>query len=101
RGGDQTVGYLSAVHPRLSKDLKLPGDATVAELSLGALLQSAKLVPTQQAVSTFPSIQRDLNLIVDEAVQWASLEHAVRAAVGTELTAVNYKETYRNPAKDG
>jgi len=25
----------------------------------------------------------------------------VRAAVGTELAAVNYKETYRDPAKDG
>lgn len=101
RGGDQTVGYLSAAHPRLMKELKLPGEVTVAELSLGALLQSAKLVPTQRSVSTFPSIQRDLNLIVDESVQWASLENAVRAAVGTELAAVTYKETYRDPAKDG
>lgn len=99
--GGRSVGFLSMIDPRLCKELKLQGEAAAAELSLAALLQSAKLVPTQQSVSAFPSIQRDLNLIVDESVRWASLERAVRAAVGTELAAVNYKETYRNPAKDG
>jgi phenylalanyl-tRNA synthetase beta chain len=95
------IGYLSGIDPQLCRELKLQSEATAFELSLSALFESARLVPQQQAVSAFPSIQRDLNLIVDESVRWASLEGAVRAAVGTELAAVNYKETYRNPAKDG
>lgn len=100
-GDGQTLGYLSVIDPQLCKQLKLPGEATAAELALGALLDAAKLVPTQRSVSAYPSIQRDLNLIVDESVRWASLEQAVRSAVGTELAAVNYRETYRNPEKDG
>ncbi|HBJ33527.1 MAG TPA: phenylalanine--tRNA ligase subunit beta, partial [Planctomycetaceae bacterium] len=100
-GPDSQLGFISVIDPKLCKDLKLPGEATAAELSIGSLLGVAKLVPTQKMVSAYPSILRDLNLIVDEAVRWSSLEHAVRAAVGTELAAVHYKETYRDPAKDG
>jgi len=101
RGNDSAIGYVSVIDSKLCKDLKLPGEATTAELSLGSLLDVAQLVPTQRMVSAYPSILRDLNLIVDESVRWSSLENAVRAAVGNELAAVNYKETYRNPAKDG
>jgi len=101
RGPESQLGFISVIDPKLCKDLKLPGEATAAELSIGSLLSVAQLVPTQKLVSAYPSILRDLNLIVDESVRWANLEHAVRAAVGTELKAVNYKETYRDPARDG
>lgn len=100
-GGAERLGYLGVIDDRLSREWKLPGETVVAELSLVGMLRHACLVPAQQAVSPFPSIQRDLNLIVSESVRWADLEAAVRAAVGAELAAVTYRETYRNPAKDG
>lgn len=100
-GPECQLGVISVIDPKICKDLKLPGEATAAELSIGALLTAAQLVPKQKSVSSYPSIQRDLNLIVDESVRWASLESAVRSAVGTELAAVHYKETYRDPARDG
>ncbi|TVP99513.1 MAG: phenylalanine--tRNA ligase subunit beta [Planctomycetaceae bacterium] len=100
-GGDEPLGYLGVISPRLAKTLKLPGETTAAELSLVGLLKHAVLVPAQQAISPFPSIQRDLNLILAESIRWADLEAAVRAAAGPELAAVTYRETYRDPAKDG
>lgn len=95
------LGYLAVIDAALGKELKLPGETSVAELSIPGLLRHATLVPTQKSISPFPSIQRDLNLIVAETIRWADLESAVRAAVGGELAGVTYRETYRDPAKDG
>ncbi len=99
--GNRTVGYQGKIDPQAVRELKLPGQVVVAELSLVALLEQSHLVPTQKGVNPFPAIIRDLNLVVAEAVRWSALEHAVRAAVGEELAAVHYRETYRDAKRDG
>ena len=38
---------------------------------------------------------------MNESVRWSELENVVRAAVGAELAAVDYRETYRDENKDG
>ena len=99
--GDVEVGYLGSVDAKVLKRWKLSDPVVVAEVNLPTLLAQARLVPQQQAVSSFPSIQRDLNFVVAESVRWSDMEHVVRAAVGAELAAVTYRETYRDPSKDG
>ena len=99
--GEAKLGYLGVVDPKTLKQWKLPGDVVVAELSLPLLLNDAELVPQQKLVSTFPSVQRDLNFVLAEAVRWNDLENVVRSAVGDQLKAVTYRETYRDPEKDG
>lgn len=99
---DETlVGYLGTIDPKTAKSWKLPDQVVAAELSLTSLLEKARLVPQQQSVSQFPSIQRDLNLVMNESVRWNELESVVRSAVGTELADVRYQETYRDADRDG
>lgn len=98
---DQVLGYIGIVDPKLLKKHKLPQAAVAAELSLPTLLELAQLVPQQQAISTFPSIQRDLNFVVAESVAWSQMENVVRHAVGSELASIAYRETYRDAKKDG
>lgn len=98
---DDVVGYLAVIDPKLTKELKLPDTIAAAELSIPVLLKHASLVPIQKSISPFPSIHRDLNLIVQERVLWAELEQTVRGSVGRELVAVRYRETYRDPTRDG
>jgi phenylalanyl-tRNA synthetase beta chain len=99
--GDSLLGYLGVVDPKLLKTWKLAPPVVVAELSLPTLLDRSQLVPQQRPVSTFPSIQRDLNFVVAEAVRWSEMENVVRAAVGSDLAAVTYRETYRDEKRDG
>ncbi len=101
RLGETSFGFLGSVDERLLKRWKLPGPVVAAELSLGVLVGRAQLVPQQRAISPFPSIERDLNFVLDETVHWNALERTVRAAVGSELAGVTYRETYRDEAKDG
>lgn len=44
---------------------------------------------------------RDLNLVVAESVRWNELEAIVRKSGGECVEAVEYRETYRDPQKDG
>ena len=99
--GEQKLGYFGVVDPKTLKQWKLPGNVVVAELSMSVLLEDAQLVPQQKLVSTFPSVQRDLNFILAETVRWNELETVVRSAVGDQLKAVTYRETYRDAKKDG
>lgn len=98
---DKTVGYLGMVDPSTLKRWKLPAPVVVAELAINRLLESGNLVPKQRAVSAFPSIQRDLNFVLAESVRWSEMENVVRAAVGSELAQVTYRETYRDEKRDG
>ena len=95
------LGYLGIIDPKLLKKHKLPQAAVAAELSIPVLLETAQLVPQQYQVSQYPSVQRDLNFVVAESVAWSEMENVVRAAVGNELAGVTYRETYRDPKKDG
>lgn len=95
------LGFLGKIDRPLLKQLKLPGEVVVAELALPVLLERAELVPQQQPISQYPSIQRDLNFVLAESVRWSELERVVRSAVGADLAAISYRETYRDPDKDG
>jgi phenylalanyl-tRNA synthetase beta chain len=44
---------------------------------------------------------RDLNLVLDETCRWHQLSETVRFAGGDLLRDLQYRETYRDAAKDG
>jgi phenylalanyl-tRNA synthetase beta chain len=91
---DQRVGIVGSVREQLGK-------VTVCELNLTLLLSKAELVPQHTPISPFPGIARDLNLIMDEQVRWSDLEQGIRSAAGPSLVGIDYRETYRDPTKDG
>ncbi|QDV55648.1 phenylalanine--tRNA ligase subunit beta [Rosistilla oblonga] len=97
----ELIGYVGQLCPDVQKSLKLEKATTCFELNLDAMLAAAHLVPQFRSVSPFPSVSRDLNLVVDEAIRWVDLAASVRAAVGPVLADLKYVETYRDPAKDG
>ncbi len=101
RLGDRVIGVVGQLDDQIRMQLKLPAVVVLAELDLAVLLEHSSLVPQFRPVSAYPSIQRDLNFIVQESVRWADLQNSVRSAVGSELVAVRYRETYRDPSKDG
>ena len=97
----QVLGYVGEVSDAGRKQFGLRAAATCAELSLARLAELAQLTARVVPVSPYPSIARDLNLIVDESVRWAELLSSVRRAAGPDLETVAYRETYRDPQKDG
>jgi phenylalanyl-tRNA synthetase beta chain len=101
RLGETRLGFLGELAPAGLKLFGLRGPAAVLELDLAALAAAAQLAPRYEPASPYPTIARDLNLIVAEAVRWADLAATVTAAAGRDLERLEYLDTYRDPARDG
>ncbi len=81
--------------------LKIDADLSIGEIDLDLLLTHIELIPRLTPIVPYPVIQRDLNLIVDEAIRWQQLADVVVKAAGSTLIDCRYCETYRDPKKDG
>lgn len=98
---DQPLAYLGELSPKGYQATGLRARTAVAEINLSLLAKFARRTPQLKPLSSFPFVSRDLNLVVDETVDWRSLATTLRHAAGTLLESLDYKETYRDPAKDG
>ena len=95
------LGFVATVSQSGLKAFGLRGATTILELDIGVLADIAELIPQSAALSQFPAMERDLNLIVDEAIRWADLAGTVRTAAGDMLEKLDYLSTYRDAQKDG
>ncbi len=69
------VGFLGELHPRLQQAYELPKGAVVFQIELEPLLE--RELPSVNEVPKFQPLQRDIAVIVDEAVAYASIEAAI------------------------
>ena len=72
------IGHLGELHPRWRQQWDLPSAPVVFELALDAVL--ARKVPQAQPVPKHQPVERDIAVIVREAVSHAQLIDAVHAA---------------------
>ena len=94
-------GWLGEVSVSTRKKFGLRSRATVAEVDLMRLTELANLIPRHQHLSHFPPVSRDFNFMVDDSIYWDRIETAVRQAGGAIVEDVFYRETFRDPEKDG
>lgn len=99
--GDKRLGFIGVVSADGMKQFGLKTAACIVELDCSVLEELAILIPQHTNQSLFPSISRDFNFILANAIHWSDLENTVRGAGGELLEAVNYRETFRNEEKDG
>ena len=97
----QMLAWFGKLSRSIVDGMKLDASNTVGELNLDLLQKYARLVPQLQPVIPFPTIERDLNLIVDESLQWQLLSNSIQKAAGLLCINVVFVEIYRDPAKDG
>jgi phenylalanyl-tRNA synthetase beta chain len=95
---DRPVGWLGALHPQLAKRIDKKRTAVVFALQLDALSPAA--VPAYERYSRFPSIRRDLAIVVDDAVSADAVIKAARAAAGAILREVRVFDVYRGEGVD-
>lgn len=97
----ERLGFLGELSPSGLKAFSLRGPAAVLEIDLGRLGKTAQLVTSYAPQSPYPTIARDLNLVVAETIRWADLAETVLSSAGPVLERMEYLDTYRDPQKDG
>ena len=75
----ERFGFLGELSAEGRKKFELRGPSTVAEVRIAALERIANLIPQAVELSPYPAVERDLNLVVAEAVHWGDVAATIRA----------------------
>jgi phenylalanyl-tRNA synthetase beta chain len=96
--GATPVGWLGEVHPRLVKSLGIGGNTIIFEIEVELAFEAkpAKFIK----ISKFPSVRRDLSIIVDESVPLAVLQENVTVSASGLLSELRVFDVYRGPGVD-
>lgn len=91
--GKQYVGFCGALHPQFEKTFGLKGRAFVFELLLSAIETRAVTVAT--GVSRYPSIRRDIAVIVDRTTSAGELLAAIRNVGANHVVDIHLFDVYQ------
>lgn len=97
-GTTRALGHVGELHPQVRRRWDLPERSiAVADLDLEAIDALAGAIRPIAAFSPYPPVERDLAVLVDEAIPAADVEATVRAAGGKLLVGVRLFDVYRGP----
>jgi phenylalanyl-tRNA synthetase beta chain len=93
---DETpIGWLGEIHPQTAKSLNLPVTAFLFELEINVAFGAKQLQFNK--ISKFPSVRRDLAVVVDESVPLAVLQENVTVSASGLLSELRVFDVYRGP----
>jgi phenylalanyl-tRNA synthetase beta chain len=93
--GDTYIGTVGKLHPRHAKAFDLKHDVFLFELDAKAALKSD--APAAIPVSKFPSIRRDIAVVVDEKISADELVRAVESSAPDLISTVRIFDIYTGP----
>ena len=90
RAGEKSrrIGVVGEFSADVMKMCGLDRDSVGIELRLDGLEFTTMYEPTLFSLSSFPSIDRDMNLVVDEAISWASICAAIESTQCDALESI-------------
>jgi len=98
RAAGKTLGKLGVLHPRVARHFDLDRVAIVFELDLEAL--PSMPVPAYRPISKYPSVRRDISVVLDEQIPVADVLSTVRDAAGDLLRDLQLFDEYRGQGID-
>lgn len=91
------IGWLGRLHPTLEKHYGVT-NVFAFELRLEVAIDAE--LPVFATVSRFPSVKRDISVVVDNAIPVAKLTDGVRRKLGRVLNKVELFDVYRGDGVD-
>jgi phenylalanyl-tRNA synthetase beta chain len=88
----EIIGYVGALHPVIEQNIGLSQRVFVFELDVNVLRNVS--IPAYRAQSRFPSIRRDIALVVDQEITALSVIDCIKQAASSYLTKVELFDVY-------
>lgn len=103
RSGEKSrrIGVVGEFSADVMKMCGLDRDSVGIELRLDGLEFTTMYEPTLFSLSSFPSIDRDMNLVVDEAISWASICAAIESTQCDALESIRLGQIWRDAERLG
>ena len=93
--GSTPIGWLGEIHPQVARAVNLSNSVILFELEIESALTSKPLQFNK--ISKFPSVRRDLAIVVDESVPLAVLQENVTVSASGLLQELRVFDVYRGP----
>ena len=90
---EQSIGWIGTLHPLLARRLEMPNDVQLFEIDLAALGVGER--PTFEPFSRFPSIRRDLAIVVPASLPFEQVRRTATTAAGDLLKQVVLFDQYQ------
>jgi phenylalanyl-tRNA synthetase beta chain len=90
------IGWIGEIHPQVVKALYLPTTAFLFELEIRSAFRAKPL--QFHKISKFPSVRRDLAIVIDESVPLAVLQENVTVSASGLLSELRVFDVYRGPS---
>ncbi|MCD5406514.1 MAG: phenylalanine--tRNA ligase subunit beta [Desulfotomaculum sp.] len=91
---DKSIGVLGELHPNVLENYQLPHRAVAAKLDITDLLTLKLQQPKYKALPKFPAVDRDLAVIIPQAIAVQDLLDVIRKVGGKILTSVKVFDVY-------
>lgn len=98
RRGESGIGWLGELHPEQVRALDLTYTPLLFELETAAALEAK--FPVFEEISKFPTIRRDLAIMVDESVPLAAIREHVSVGARSLLRDLRVFDIYRGRGVD-
>ena len=72
------LGVVGQLHPSVARAFEVDPDTLLFELDVARLMRHAREIAEYEPLSRFPSSERDIALVVDESVTYASVVDIIR-----------------------
>ncbi len=76
---DDRVGILGDVHPKIAQAFELSNAICLIEIDLEKLLTKITGIKEYQSIARFPSVTRDIALVIDEQVSYGRVEETIQS----------------------
>ena len=89
------LGCFGQLHPTICGEYKIRQPVFAAEIELGLLHPLWQAGPKARKIPRFPSIQRDLSIVVDRAIAYGEIESAIWETQIEEISQVYPFDLYQ------
>ncbi len=89
-----SLGRAGQLHPRVAAEYKFKQPVFVAELDFGAMLNARRAEVRYQPLPKYPTVVRDLALLIDTGVALSAIEKAVGELAIAELVGFRLFDLY-------
>lgn len=94
----EPIGWLGALHPQIVRQMDIDRDTWLFEVDIDAAFVAK--IPEFQGISRYPSIRRDISIVVPETVSIAEIRETVKQAAGELLSELVIFDIYRGSGID-